>query len=799
MIKSFIFFFFPLIVIAGSNPKSAKAVRTPSPIHVDGVLDEPEWQLTQPVSDFKQLRPIEAAEPSEKTEIRILYDDNAVYFGCTMHDSDPDGIVARLARRDDEVEADNISVRFDTFHDHQTNYEFTLNAAGVKTDILQYDDGRREDLAWDVVWDAKTRITRDGWTAEIRIPFQALRYNETQIQEWGFQIYRWISRKQERIHWALIRKSESGGTSHFGHLLGIEHIPMSGGIELLPFVLGTGKFTTVSPEYPNGKEFTFNGGGDIKYRPNSGLTIDATINPDFGQVEADPSVLNVSTFETFYPEKRPFFIEGNQIFQFNTFDEESGLFYSRRIGRSIKVDEPTNGTILDQPHYASIVGAMKISGRIANGLSIGILDAVTNKEAARFSDSLSNAYEKTVEPLTNYSLIRLRQDFWDNSQIGTIVTSVNRDDRIPTFTGGLDWNIKFLNNFFRIDGFWAASHAQPKRELLEGSAGKIAFRKEGGSHWREALSLDYTSRQFYINDMGYFRRPNDYGGNIQLQYREDVPADWYQNWQSTLNLGTRFNFDGAELYRTASLYGSITLLNYWNINGSVGIDFGKYDDRETRGNGWYRKPGGRQIELEISTDPRRNIVAKLEAGGGNDTRNATDYAIEGELQIKPVSNIALEIGLQYSETERKWAWVENIMDPVITPSVTSIFAERSTREWDITLRGSFVFTQALTLKAYVQTFIAQQEFGQFAKMLSSEEFTPLSGYTKANKNELALNSNLVLRWEYLPGSTLFFVWSHVRNNENNLTDKLLSNNISDLFSTVSDNTLILKISYWIGY
>ncbi|MEK6649743.1 MAG: DUF5916 domain-containing protein, partial [Bacteroidota bacterium] len=336
---------------AGSNPKTARAARTVTAPRIDGIINEPAWRLAPAITEFSQYDPIEGALPTQRTDIRILYDDDALYIGATMYDTNPAGIVARLARRDDEIESDFISFRLDTYNDHQTAYEFTVNAAGVKVDILQYDDGAREDVSWDAVWDVETMIGDSGWTAELRIPFSMLRFNDADEQEWGFQIVRNITRNNERLHWTLIRRAESGWVSKFGRLNGIVGVRSRASLEVLPYGLVESAALTARDDRADVHRNSVNAGVDIKYRPSGGLTIDATFNPDFGQVEADPAVLNLSTFETFYPEKRPFFVEGVQILRFTSFGDGlgPGLFYSRRIGRSLSVSAPSGGYIEEEP------------------------------------------------------------------------------------------------------------------------------------------------------------------------------------------------------------------------------------------------------------------------------------------------------------------------------------------------------------------------------------------------------------------------------------------------------------------
>jgi hypothetical protein len=800
--SSFVLLLVPCLALAGGNPKTALAVRTPVPPRIDGILDEPEWKLAKPETEFTQRDPNEGDPASMPTEIRILYDDEALYFGCTMHDPDPSKIVARLARRDDEVVSDAISIRLDTFHDHQTCFEFTINAAGVKTDILQYNDGRDEDASWDVVWDVQTRINENGWIAEVKIPFRALRFSQKDSYEWGFEVVRRIARNNERQYWVLIRKSESGFISKFGHLVGIEHIPAPTNLQIIPYTLGSGRFVPKSARYPNGHELKSNVGSDLKYRPGSGLTIDATINPDFGQVEADPAVLNLTTYETFYPEKRPFFIEGSQIIQFTTFGGEfgPGLFYSRRIGRALSVDPPPGGYVLDEPRFASILGAAKISGKMTSGLSIGVLEAVTDRETATLVDSLGNRTKETVDPLTNFSLLRLRQDLLENSNAGMVLTSVNKDGKAPAMTAGVDWNLRFLESVYRIDGFLAGSRTTNGSDArIEGSAGKFNFSKDGGPHWRGYVSFDFTSKGYNVNDMGYFRRPNDYGWLAEILYRDDEVTDLKRIWEFSSTYHLRRNFDGAEIHHSVNLEGHVTFPSYWEAGTRVEIDQGKYDDRETRGNGLYRKPGTQSFNLSVESDSRQLIVGELDGTVGSDQRKGRFLDLRAELQFKPASNLTLEFEADRKIRRNEFAWAANTEDPFeAVPRTYTIFADRTTEEWDFTTRGSFVFTRDLTLQVYLQLFFAKGKYENYHKMLSPDTFVPYQTYSRPDFNELSLNSNVVLRWEYLPGSTLYLVWSQARRGERGDYRTSFADDFSNTFSLPTTNVLLLKVSYWLS-
>jgi hypothetical protein len=790
----------PLALLAGNNPKRAVAVRTMDAPRIDGRLDEPVWQLAKPETEFWQQNPAEGEPATQRTEVRFLYDGEALYVSCMMYDRDPSKIVARLARRDDEVVADWISIRIDSYHDQQTAFEFTVNAAGVKTDIIQFSDGADEDDSWDAVWDVETAITGQGWIAEYKIPFQALRFSGDDTKEWGLQIIRNIARDSEVQHWALIRRSESGWVSRFGHLTGIENIAPPSGVQIIPYGVGSGRFLPKSPAHPDGREFATDAGFDLKYQHGSGLTIDATFNPDFGQVEADPAELNLSTFETFYPEKRPFFVEGSQIIRFTTFGGPTGpgLFYSRRIGRALSIDPPQGGYVEREPRFATILGAAKISGKTASGLSIGVLEAVTREETAILVDPLGVKREAVVEPLANYSLVRLRQDFSGNSNVGMMLTSVNREGRLPAWTTGVDWNLKFQESMYRMDGFWAGSRTTGfNDQRMDGSAGKINFSKDGGEHWRGYLSFDYTSKRYNINDIGFFRRPNDYGWQAQLLYRDDEVTDLKRIYNVSSSWHLRRNFDGAELIHSVDLEGYVLFPSYWELGVEAQINEGKHDDRETRGRGLYHKPATRNLNLFLETDSREHVVAELGLELGRDIRNGRWFGAGFELELKPASNLTLQFELEHIRRSNIFAWVANLD----ANSETSVFAERTTSEWDLTSRGSHVFTRDLTLQWYLQIFFAKGKFEQYRFYYRDGReglVDPALVQPNQNFNRVSLNSNLVLRWEYLPGSTVYLVWSQARSGEHGLYSTSFGDDFRDTFQLPLENVLLLKVSYWMS-
>jgi hypothetical protein len=789
----------PHLAFSGDNPRNITAVRITTPPKIDGVLDEAVWQLATPATDFIQSDPSEGKPESERTEVRVLYDDEALYFGCTFHDSEPNKIVARLTRRDDEIESDHMEIHLDTYHDHQTGVEFTFNAAGVKTDILQYDDGNSEDNSWDPVWYIETRITPDGWVAEIKIPFNVLRYRslpDTAENIFGINLIRYISRKQETDYWAFTPKSETGFISRFGHLRGLRGLPTPRQLALLPFVV-VKQQNNVPPGANQPSQFLGNGGGDIKYGVASNFTLDATINPDFGEVEADPAVLNLSTYPTFYPEKRPFFIEGSQILHFTTFGDVSGpgMFYSRRIGRAISPDEVNleGGYIQTIPAAVSILGAAKLTGKTNSGLSVGVLEAATQEEDATIIDSTGHKDTQVLEPFANYSVVRLKQDLFSNSSIGLISTLTTKDSREPAFTNGLDCNLVF-DNTYSLYSFIAVSRALNLLDSLRGtgSSGKLQFSKIADKHWLWYIDADYTSPSYDIDDLGFFFSPDDRGTISQLTYKEDQPADVMRNWSVNAQTHHRWNFEGANLYHDYTVTGSGLFMNYWGFSGGITNSHGLYDERESRGNGLYGKPVQTTTNVSIYSDSRSDVILNLGGAYNWDGNRANESDGNIGLTLRPISWSASSVFADYDVVLNQQAWAQNTTSG-------AIFSDRSTRRYNFTLNNTTTFTRELTLQVYAQLFFAKVHYADLRQLDGPYTFIAVqdpSQITTTDLNEQTLNINVVLRWEYLPGSTLYLVWSQARYGSDEVYLDTFGENLDNTFQVTPSNVLLLKVSYW---
>lgn len=786
------------------SPPSVTAIRVAVPPHIDGRLDDPVWRLAIPAAGFRQREPIDGDPATERTEIRVVYDDAAIYFGCMFFDSTPDKIVARLARRDDEEETDCGSVRIDPFHDHQNAYEFTFNPAGVKVDILQFEDGAREDASWDPVWEVETQITGEGWAAEVKIPFSSLRYTAGKEDSadlvWGVNFTRTIHRKQEYDRWAYSPRTVDGFVSRFGHLQGLRNLPNPRRLELMPFGLARQQWAPASESHDRIVRSSVDGGVDLKLGISNSFILDATVNPDFGQVEADPAVLNLSTIETFYPERRPFFIEGTQILRFNTMGNGGeggpGLFYSRRIGRALgeeNMDLGENEKTSVVPLSTTILGAVKLTGKTTGGLSLGILEAMTAEEHATI-DSAGYRQEQLLEPRAGYNIIRIRQDVLDGSTIGLIATSVLKDTRLPAFTGGFDWNLKLQDRSYQFDGFFAGSHASDEEGgRISGSAGRLSFARTSNLHWLWSVSGDFTTKQYNINDVGYFRRPNDFGGNASLTYHEFAPAAVVRAYTVRLQGHERENFDGANLFRDLDLEAELEFINYWEASASIEAGFGRYDDRETRGNGLYSKPSTYVSSVSIQSDSRRNVVIDLEQGIASDDRHARAYSTKLELELRPVPWMRWVFEGEYEAVNNLEAWVDNVG---INASTASIFGDRTTRTISTTVRGGITFTRDVTLQLYAQVFTAKGHHDNFRQLINPSSFTPFPYTGNPDFNEQSFNLNVVLRWEYAPGSTAYLVWSQARNGESDEYFTSIGHDLQQVFRLAPSNVMMVKASFW---
>ena len=767
--------------------KSITAVRVNPGAKIDGILDEVFWQKAERSGNFTQFQPDEGQPASETTFVRVGYDDEALYVGMEMYDSEPEGIISRLTRRDRYVESDLVNVIIDSHHDHQTAYAFTVFVSGTQKDSYYYNDN------WDAVWESATRRTPWGWVTELKIPFHCLRFACEENPLWGFYCSRRIARKNELDRWIYIPESASGFVSHFGHLKGLKNLTPPRRLEILPYVVSYEETEAKNLGNPDGRDFFGNFGFNLKYGLTSNITLDATINPDFGQVEQDETILNLSTFETWYPEKRPFFLEGFKIFE-TPFD----LFYSRRIGKSPSGWPDDVDYYIDRPSATTILFAGKVTGKTKGGTSIGILEAVTQREKAEFRHEDGCRAKEVVEPEANYFAARLMQDVLKNSTVGIMATAVNQKSFHPAYTGGADWNLRFHDGDYQSTGQLMGSKTGPDED---GWGGIATFRKEGGEHIRGSIGVEYLDGGLDLNHMGFLGRADYKEVWGWVQYR--TTKKWWiirKTWNN-LNINFTDNLSGVKLTRGGNFNNSIELVNFWNLGGGIWQDFDNiYSDRETRGGPPAPIPIGQNWWVWLNTDSRKwyQINPYFETGDTRDGRFKT-YSLW--LNLQPRSNVEISAGPGYYRSQGVSKWLTYLEDD--GNRTDDIFGEQDMERFDMTVRATYTFTRNLTLQIYAQPFMAAVDYKNFKKLIPPDDFEYVDETVYDEEEEepdfnwKSFNFNLVLRWEYQPGSTIFLVWTQNRGVwDQGVGDFRFRRDWGNLFDTVPGNTFLVKANYW---
>src|SRR5262245_40062521 len=588
---------------------------TSTAVRVAGELSDEIWRTAPAAGEFVQREPQEGGQPSQRTEFRVAFDATTLYVRVHAFDTEPQRIVSYLTRRDAESPSDWIRVLVDSYHDRRTACEFAVNPAGVKQDRYWYND-KDKDEGWDAVWDVKVSHDADGWTAEFHIPFSQLRFTPGASNTFGFAVSRQIGRLNETSTWPLLARSASGYVSSFGELGGLSMSASPKRLELMPYTLAdiTRQRTNGNPLIKSsdpGAEF----GLDMKYALTPGLTLTATINPDFGQVEADPAVVNLSAFETFFTERRPFFVEGSGMFRFDSdcMDGPCQMFYSRRVGREPQGmgEMPSGDTIYTlSPLQTTIAGAGKLTGRVGR-FSIGAMTAVTQQEIGTVLDGPLKS-QQAIEPLTTYSLGRVRREFANQSSIGFIVTSTNRQlteatRQLPhsAATGGVDWDVR-VRKRFAVTGFLAGSTVRGNADAiadveqdsrhyfqrpdartarldesatsLDGGSGKIALEKIAGQRVRLNTQVGFKTPGFELTDIGFLRRADERWASHWLQIRSDTPNRWFRSRNINFNQWTTWNYDGDRLFAGDNINGNVTFVNNWSVGAGIGRDHSGLDD-----------------------------------------------------------------------------------------------------------------------------------------------------------------------------------------------------------------------------
>lgn len=768
-----------------SNSAAAAAARPPDHAHavpspmiraargaivLDGRLDDASWAAVEPARDFRQQEPRDGEPATQQTEVRILFDEEALYLGARMFDSlGASGVRGRLVRRDQWTESDWIQVIFDTYHNHLGRTIFEVNPAGVRRDAGQATEFA--DQSWDPIWEVKTVIDSLGWTAEFRIPFSQLRFGRDSVQTWGLQVWRTVNRINEVSMWSYWGRNDPGGPQRFGHIEGLEVSRGARRLEVLPYVVGRASF--LQPGNPGDpfhdretRDTRF--GGDVKYLLTSNLTLDATINPDFGQVEVDPAVVNLSAFETFFEERRPFFVAGSGVFGFGGFScyfcsnvSSMSLFYSRRVGRSPQGTLPPGTEYVDAPDASTILGAAKITGRTRSGFTVGMLNALTDRERAPIILNGSPASHE-VEPLTNYFVGRLKKEFSrGNLEVGTIATSVYRFtseamllDSISRHAEalGFDWNARWKDRRYQFQGNFALTNVEgepsaierlqnssaryfnrpdrqhggnglfsdrfnPAATRLRGFGGYSRVAKTSGN-WLWETAVNYRSPGFEVNDLAFNTR-SDYlwmNGNILRTFRK--PTSWYRQLDFLVGGQQQYNFDGDLTDRQVQVWGGTQLRNYWWISGFVFRRPDADDDRLLRGGPVVTRPGMWYTGWNIDTDSRKALSLGFYPYYYRTDEGYRSYALQFNLRVKPASNIDLSLSPYYSRITSARQYVRAVNDSTASAFFGRryLFADLDQKSFGFDTRLNLTFSPGLTLELFAQPFISSAHYTRFKEI-----------------------------------------------------------------------------------
>ena len=819
----------------------AVAVRTDRPPTIDGKEDDAVWREAPGTSQFLEFQPSEGKAPRFKTEFKVAYDDRNLYVFIRAYDAHPDSIMTALTRRDVRGPSDQLKIMIDAYHDRQSGFEFAVNPVGVKRDYAMYNDAS-EDETWDGVWDVATRIDSVGWTAEFHIPFSQLRYANKTSHEFGFGVWRDIERYKERTSWPLYRGSQSGISSQLGVLTGIRGIVPFHRLEVVPFTVAKSSSVPMSSappgEAPWGRSQKVSAGADVKYGLTSNLTLDATVNPDFGQVEADPSVVNLSAFETFFQERRPFFIEGSGFYHFDlncsiVNCNGEGLFYSRRIGRAPQLF----GRYADDasPNVSPIIGAGTLTGRLPGGMNVGALEAVTGR--------VGGLDDRTTEPRTSYTVLRAQQDLRNGeTTFGVIATGVNRalDQwsepflRREAYVTGANFRHRFGPSRYELTGSATRSlirgsaasilatqlnavhlyqrpdgglDLDPTRTSLGGDAEELAFGKFGGNMMHFQTSYQRQSPGFETNDLGYLRRANQQSFNNWMGMNWREPTKVYRSMSGNLNAWGYWTAAGLSTEKALNTNWHVNFQNNMWLNGGVTLSQlrGTFCDNCARGGPAFRRSPFANYNIGWQGDDRRRVVPSLWFFTGGGDYGASHYREwSPALTLIPMSQLQIELSADWNKNTDDSQWLGNFTDAASVTHYAFAHLEQETRS--LGARVSYTATPTLSFQLYAAPFVSRGVYTDTRELSATpraeryqDRYMPYVTPPDASLgfDVLQVRSNSVVRWEFRPGSTLFAVWTHGRDGFNDFRDRSWRAEYDELLALHPANTFLVKLAYWL--
>jgi len=891
----------PRLVAQGVEEQSASSRTIPtvwaavrsSDIDIDGQLTEPAWSDAQVASGFVQRQPIEGNPAEEQTEVRVVFDDAAVFVGVRMYDSSPDGIAKQLVRRDGFGQFDYFIVYFDPNRDRRTGYMFAVSASNVQRDEYLFDDSEGDE-AWDAVWSSAVHTDSLGWSLEMRIPLSQMRYEASdEPQIWGVNFVRRRLQSNEESHFALVSRTQQGVVSQFGALEGVVIPRASRLLEFRPYALASAFTAPSEPGDPffDGSKMDSRVGLDLTYGLGAQFTLDATINPDFGQVESDPAVINLTAFEVRFDERRPFFVEDAQVFDFSL-SAGQDLYYSRRVGRRPQGRAPPGASYVVVPQAATILGAAKVTGRTTSGLSLGGLAAVTREEKGRVVfDDVNDPQQFIVEPRAYYGVFRVQQDFNDGaSTIGGIVTGLNRT--LPSggsfdflarsaFSAGVDFQYQWNDRAWAVFGYGSTAHvsgdttamiriqssANHRRQRpdarwvefdssatsLTGVDWRLTLAKQRGEHWTGAIWAAETAPGFEINDFGFSRRQEALDGGARVRYQEIQPGSLFRSYNATFTTFHNWSHDAladvwsATSWKRAHVSGAFNLradfefLNYWELEAGASVSPWLRDRTSTRGGPLMLSPMSNEVSLGLQTDRRYwfNIGPDVEYEW-QQQNGGKRLSIGLDMEFRPTSNLEFEISPEFSWSRDAAQYVRTTDVLPYEPTYGSryIFGEIEQRELSMEIRMDLIFSPTMSLQLFMQPLISSGDYLTYRQLIAAETFdfdvfeegthSNVGGVDVCNGgrtcvdqdgtryidfegngqvdydfadqdfNVQSLVGNLVFRWEYRPGSTIFLVWQ--RQHFNEIPDGQFSfgRDLSALIGAPAENAFMIKVNYWLA-
>jgi hypothetical protein len=827
---------------------------------IDGKLDDECWKHGNWAGDYHQFVPNEGAKPTYPTEHNIQYDDKNLYIAFRAYDPEPDKVHKYAGVRDDIV-GDMVGVNFDSYRDYRTGFEFTITAWGQKVDLVLFNP-INWDFNWNAVWKGKVGFEDSAWVAEIEVPLSQLRYSNKDEQVWGMHTWRWIDRLQEESNWERQTKTGPGMLYNYGEFKGLKGLKKSRRLELQPFVLGDLKTMKKEPGNPyaeTGRVWGGNVGLDAKIGVSSNFTVDLTVNPDFGQVESDPSVMNLTAFETFYEEKRPFFLEGLTIFDYK-FDDQN-LFYSRRIGHSpSRTIYPDSEHFVKSPDMTTILDAAKFSGTTSNGLSIGLIQSTTSNEFARISDLGGNETKQKVEPLTNYLVGRIQQGYnGGNTVIGGMITSTNRfikDDNLQflssdAYTGGLDLLTHWKDKEFFINAKMIGSYVKGSQEAitalqessaryyqrpgadylnyditrtsLSGLGGKIEIGKGSKGFWKYSTAVSMLTPGLELNDLGYMRSSDEIQQSNKISYQITKSVSIFKTLNVGFDQSNNWNFNGTYLGSSGEISFYSMFKNQWSFRTQAEYHSKAIDTRILRGGYDMILPSRLQLSGDLSSDISKKFIAHIvtsyESRGNN---SATIYSIVPGISIRPFSMLKIGVTAEWVDNHDELQYVAT--RDTWQNGKRYILGTIDQKTLGLTFRVDLNLSPEFSIQYYGSPFISKGAYSEFKRVTDPEAknyrdrfkifdnpvlnngtyyltdfddvLPSIVSVGNPDFNFHQYRSNLVAKWEYRLGSFIYLVWSSDRTGSNSSSGASFGDSYRYLRDVFPKNIFLIKLNYW---